>query len=404
MDATAMVSLDFSKPSILRNMFFTYIGAGLGMGLVFPVFASLFVNYKEGMLLWFVIGCVLAGISIGVFNYWLLKERLLKRLMRIGQVANAISQNDISQQCTLQSNDFIGDMAASFNKMTANLRQMVEQIKNVTDSLNNASNSMMSVSQNTHQGVTEQKNGTAEVAASIDNMTQTAFEMSRNTLDATHAAKQAEQATDSGSQVVNQAIQSIQLLANEVEDTSKVIQNLKNDSENITSVLSVIKEISEQTNLLALNAAIEAARAGEHGRGFAVVADEVRTLAARTQASAVQIEAIIEQLQGVADNAVSVMLNGQDQALKSVNQANNAGEALHLIADAVRTITQKNLQIEKSAEQQKQQSEIVKANMQSIQQVSHSVADGADHTADACQKVNSYAAELQQLIQQFKTR
>lgn len=398
-----MVSFNFSKPSILRNMFLTYIGAGLGMGLVFPLFASLFVNYKEGMLFWFVIACIIAGISIGIFNYWLLKERLLKRMMRIGEVANAISHNDISQKCTLQSDDFIGDMASSFNHMTANLRQMVTRIKEVTDALNSASGGMLSVSKNTHQGVNEQKNGTEEVAASIDSMSQTAAEMSRNTLAATDAAKQAEQATDSGNQVVNQTIDSIQLLANEVEETSKVIQNLKSDSENITSVLSVIKGISEQTNLLALNAAIEAARAGEHGRGFAVVADEVRTLAARTQESAIQIESIIEQLQSVADEAVQVMLNGQNQALKSVNQANDAGEALQLIAQAVRTITQKNLQIEKSAELQKQQSEVVKANMQSIQQVSHSVADGADHTADACQKVNSYAAELKQLIQQFKT-
>ncbi|QKI89323.1 methyl-accepting chemotaxis protein [Thiomicrorhabdus xiamenensis] len=398
-----MVSFNFSQPSILRNMFLTYIGAGLGMGVVFPLFASLFVNFKEGMLVWFVIACILAGISIGIFNYWLLKERLLKRMMRIGEVANAISQNDISLKCSLKSHDFIGDMANSFNLMAENLSRMVNRIKQVTDELNQASEGMMTVSQNTHEGVNAQKSGTEKVAESITNMTEIAAEMSNNTLAATAAAQQAEKATDSGSQVVNQAIDSIQILAQEVEQTATVIRNLKTDSKNVTSVLSVIKDISEQTNLLALNAAIEAARAGEHGRGFAVVADEVRELAAKTQASAVQIESIIEQLQSVADEAVQVMQNGQEQALNSVTQANNAGKALSMIAEAVKTITQKNLKIEASAEQQKQQSEFVKANMLEIQQVSHNVADGADHTADACQKVSAHAAELQQLVQQFKT-
>ncbi len=398
-----MVSFDFNKPSILRNMFLTYIGAGLSMGLVFPVFASLFVNFKPGMLVWFVIGCVLAGISIGFFNYWLLKERLLKRLMRIGEVANAISNNDISMKCSLESHDFIGDMAQSFNLMAANLREMVNRIKKVTDELNDASDGMLSVSRNTHEGVNAQKQGTEKVASSISSMSDIAAEMSRNTLAASEAAKQAEQATDSGTDVVNQTISSIQKLAGEVEQTSSVIRELKTDSENVTSVLSVIKDISEQTNLLALNAAIEAARAGEHGRGFAVVADEVRILAGKTQESAVQIESIIEKLQIVADEAVNVMSKGQEQAHKSVNQANDAGVALALISESVKTISQKNLQIEQSADKQKQQSAIVKANMADIQQVSDEVASGADHTANACHNVSAHALELQKLIQQFKT-
>ncbi|MBN2647555.1 MAG: methyl-accepting chemotaxis protein [Thiotrichales bacterium] len=374
------------------------------MGLVFPVFASLFVHFKEGMLGWFILGCVLAGLSIGIFNYWLLKTRLLNQLMRIGEVANAISQNDISMHCTVKSEDFIGDMANSFNRMAQNLRQMVTQIQQVTHQLNIASTEMLQVSQNTHLGVNTQKIGTESAAESVDTMRDIALQMSQNTLAATQATQQAQDATQNGNQIVAQAITSIQSLAREVQQTASVIENLKQDSQNVTSVLSVIKDISEQTNLLALNAAIEAARAGEHGRGFAVVADEVRELAGKTQESAVKIEAIIDQLQRVADQAVKVMQNGQSQALKSVEQANSAGQALSIIAEAVSTIGEKNRQIEAQAQRQAAQSDVVKQSVQEIHHVSHEVAKGADQTELACHQVSEHAAQLQHLVQQFKTK
>ena len=122
-----MISFDFSKPSILRNMFLAFMSFGFVMGVVFPIFANLFVEWKDGMLVWFILSCIAAGLSIGLFNFWLLNKMLLQRLQRIGEVANSISNNDISQKCSLQSHDFIGAMADSFNLMSQNLRDMIHR-------------------------------------------------------------------------------------------------------------------------------------------------------------------------------------------------------------------------------------------------------------------------------------
>lgn len=398
-----MVSFDFSQPSILRKMFLAFLAFGLGMGLIFPVFASLFVEWRPGMLWWFVLSCIIAGISIGVFNYWLLNLMLLNRLKRIGEVANAISHNDITQKCSLLSNDFIGDMANSFNQMSGNLRDMVKRIAEVSGHLNIASQEMVSVTQEAQAGVVRQQEGTQHATNAIATMTETMVDMSKNTQAASEAANQAELATEKGTSVVGSTVVSIRTLADEVEQTAVVIQRLREDSENIGTVLDVIKDIAEQTNLLALNAAIEAARAGEHGRGFAVVADEVRILASKTQESTKKIEGMIAKLQDVAQEAVGVMSQGREQAHQSVQQANEAGEALKAIASAVATINQMNGQIATSASNQRLQSDLVNDNVKEINEVAHNVSDGAAKTLESSSQVGIYASQLSTLIGQFKT-
>ncbi|MBN2606383.1 MAG: methyl-accepting chemotaxis protein [Thiotrichales bacterium] len=398
-----MVSFDFKQPSILRRMFLVFLGFGLGMGVIFPIFAHLFVIWKPGMLWWFVVACIAAGVSIGVFNYWLLNVMLLNRLKRIGEVANAISNNDITHKCSLVSNDFIGDMAQSFNSMSGNLRDMVKRIAQVSGELNRASDEMTAVTKETQSGVVRQQEGTQQAAQVIAKMSDTVVEMSNNTQAASEAANEANIATEKGSSVVNSTVLSIKKLADEVEQTATVIQRLKEDSENIGSVLDVIKDIAEQTNLLALNAAIEAARAGEHGRGFAVVADEVRVLASKTQESTKQIEGMIEKLQDVALEAVGVMNQGREQAHNSVLQANEAGEALQSIAEAVKTIKQMNSQIATSAVSQRAQSDVVSDNVHQINDIAQTVADGAAKTSESSALVGNYATQLSSLIGQFKT-
>lgn len=399
-----MAFMNYNKPSILRKMLLVFLGFGFFMGISFPLFANLFVEWKEGMLAWFVLSCIIAGISIGVFNYWLLNYMLLNRLKRIGEVANAISNNDVSHNCSLISFDFIGDMANSFNLMSENLRNMISQISDVSSHLNQSANEMVSVTHETQNGVSRQQEGTQMVVSAIGKMTDTVTEMSNNTFAASEAAEKANTATHDGSMVVQDTVSSIQALADEVEKTANAIQLLKEDSENIATVLDVIKDIAEQTNLLALNAAIEAARAGENGRGFAVVADEVRTLASKTQESAKKIESMIANLQTAAQQAVDVMNKGREQACSSVKKANEAGDSLKHIAAAVNTITEMNNQIANSAEDQRKQTEVVNNSVNQINDIAHTVAQGAAKTDNASKEVDNYAAQLSTLIGQFKTR
>lgn len=397
-----MVSLNFNKPSILRNVLFTFLAFGLAMGLIFPIFADLFANWKEGMYIWFVVACIVAGLLIGIINYLLLNIMLLKKLQRIGDVADAISNNDITLHCHLESNDFIGLMATSFNRMAGNLRGMVSQIADVSKQLNISSSELHTVTNETEVGIEKQQKEVDHVTGFIQNMTNTSSGMSIGTQSAFDAAKNAELATKQGLSIVDKAVHSIHTLSDEIEQNVMVVKNLQADSENIGGVLSVIKDIAEQTNLLALNAAIEAARAGEHGRGFAVVADEVRLLASKTQDSTKKIEDTIEKLQNASSKAVERMVLGKNLAEDSIQKTNEAGNSLKGISTAVSTIYQMNHKIAKSSEDQKQQSDKIKNSILEINTIAKSVSKGAEKTLDSSNQVEDYSKQLNNLMKQFK--
>lgn len=208
--------------------------------------------------------------------------------------------------------------------------------------------------------------------------------------------------TQDGRNVMQHTQKTIEALAQEVENSAQVISRLSEDSTQIGSVLDVIRGIAEQTNLLALNAAIEAARAGEQGRGFAVVADEVRTLASRTQASTLEIQSMIERLQTDASNAVKAMQQGQVQAQQGLSQAAQAENALQTISQSVTRINDMNIQIATAAEEQSSVAEEINRNIVNISQSADATAEGAKQTASAGDELAKLAARLQNLVGQFK--
>ncbi|UCE77673.1 MAG: methyl-accepting chemotaxis protein [Gammaproteobacteria bacterium] len=390
------------KPSILRNLLIGCVSFGLLMGAVFPFFADFFVEWKDGMFGWFVASCLVAGIGCGSAIYWLVHVVLLKRLKRISEIANAISQNDISHVCEMQSHDMIGEIIDAFNHMGANLRNMIGKISGATTQLAAAAEETSSITEETSRGVQAQQAEIDSIASAMNEMTATVQEVARNAADASSAADKADREAKSGALVATEAIGGIDSLVAEVNSASSVIRNLEQESENIGSVLDVIRGIAEQTNLLALNAAIEAARAGEQGRGFAVVADEVRTLASRTQQSTQEIQDMILRLQDGAVNAVKVMEAAQGKAQSSSDLVEKAAESLAMIAGSVSSINDMSAMIASAAEEQSSVAAEMQSNMNNIREVADRSADGAQQTAQASEELARLAAEQQALMAQFK--
>jgi len=317
-------------------------------------------------------------------------------------ITRAEHENDLTSRATLQSEDEIGQTALAFNKMLQKFHGIVKEVVGSTSQLQSAVESMQGVIQQTSQGTKKQTVETEQVATAMNEMSSTVQEVARNAGQAANAATDADREASSGKAVVVGTIDAINELANDVDQSADVIEALKAESQNIGTVLDVIKGIAEQTNLLALNAAIEAARAGEQGRGFAVVADEVRTLAQRTQKSTNEIQTMVEALQNGANKAVQVMGESRGRAKGTVEQAAHAGESLESIVRAVATITDMNNQIASAAEEQSAVAEEINRSVVSIQQVSHETASGAEQTEASSSELSQLGAQLQQLVAQFK--
>ena len=390
------------KPSILRNLLLAYIGFGLLMGILFPIFASLFVDWKDGMHGWFVVAALTAGMALGVANYWLVNVILLRKLRRVSEIANAISNHDISHTCDMVSHDLIGEIVTSFNQMTENLRSMMSEISGATTQLAAAAEEMSAITDEANRGVQKQQADVEQVAMAMSEMTTSVQDVARSAAVAADSARDADTAAKDGALVATEAIGGIDSLVGEVEKAAKVIQKLEQETENIGMVLDVIRGIAEQTNLLALNAAIEAARAGEQGRGFAVVADEVRTLASRTQKSTQEIQEMIERLQHGAVDAVRVMEEARSQAQSSSDQVEKAAESLGHIAGAVSGINDMNAQIASAAEEQSAVSAEISNSIASIREVSDQVAAGAQQTASASEELARLSATQQTLMARFR--
>ncbi len=390
------------KPSILRNLLIACVSFGLVLGGVFPLITDLFVEWKDGMYGWFFATSLVAGVSCGLAMYGLVHVMLVLRLKRISEIAHAISHNDISQTCEMRSADLIGEIIDAFNQMAANLRDMIGQITGVTTQLAAAAEQTSTITDETSRGVKAQQMEIDSIASAMNQMTTTVQEVARNAADASHAAQNADSEAKSGALVATEAIGGIEALVSEVDSAAMVIRNLEEESENIGSVLDVIRGIAEQTNLLALNAAIEAARAGEQGRGFAVVADEVRTLASRTQQSTQEIQDMILRLQSGAGNAVKVMQGAQGKAQQSSDLVEKAAESLGMIAGSISAINDMNTVIASAAEEQSAVAAEMQTNMNNIREVADRSAEGAQQTAQASEELARLASEQQVLMARFK--
>ena len=346
------------------------------------------------------------GLAIGFLTVvvsLLISRGLMKSIHSFFKViAHVESERDLTAQVEVTSDDEIGQMGRHFNSMLEAFREIIDNVNSSTLQVASTSTQLAGNTETTLMGVQRQSIETEQVATAMNQMTATVQEVAKNATQAATAASDANQGAQAGQQVVAANMAAINKLADEIDSAAQVIMKLEDDSIQIGSVLDVIRGIAEQTNLLALNAAIEAARAGEQGRGFAVVADEVRTLASRTQESTQDIQNMIEQLQMGTKDAVRVMGESRQQADDSVTRAEEAGDSLKDITRAIATINDMNLQIASAAEEQNAVAEEINRNISNISQVTFETSDGTQQITLSSSELARISEELQRLVNQFK--
>ena len=340
---------------------------------------------------------VLAITAVG--SYLFFQHLIGRHLEHLNHVMGEIARGriEVTEQLQPGGEGEIGILMGGIRDFAERVNHLVRQVASSTSRLTRAVAETTEVTNSTTNRILQQQSETEQVATAITEMSATVNDVAKNAASAEQAAKAADQEANRGREVVAQTVTSIQSLAAEVERAADVIQKLEKDSEDIGAVLDVIKGIAEQTNLLALNAAIEAARAGEQGRGFAVVADEVRTLASRTQQSTQEIQEMIERLQAGARQAVSVMEASRHKADENVEQSNRAGESLESITGAVATISEMNVQIASAAEEQSAVAEEINRNIVSISRVASETAEGAQQTTRVREELGRLSNEFQEL-------
>lgn len=315
------------------------------------------------------------------------------------ELIRRIADGDLTLQINARHPKSIMGAVAS---MTEQLSGIIRGVGTTADTLAQAASQMAETANDNQRLVQSQREQTDQGAAAINQMSATVQEVAGHTVDAATLARTADEEALAGAEEVNRTMATIKELAHEVEEAGRVIDQLSVNSTEIGTVLEVIQTIAEQTNLLALNAAIEAARAGEHGRGFAVVADEVRALASRTQDSTRDIQTRIDKMQSSAESAVAAMAKGRAKAAESVSQAQRAGDSLAVINKSVAAINDMNTQIAGAAEEQSAVAEEINRNFSSITEASEQAAAGSDQITCASKELASLAVRLQESVQRFK--
>jgi len=348
------------------------------------------------------------GLVLVVILSMVLTRQIRDPLIMLARQAQRIASGELGQgelQQWIRDNRFnrdeLGQLGSAINRMQGSLSDLVSEIAGSVSQLSSAVEEVSAISSQSASGMAIQQSEVSQVATAMNEMQSTVNEVARNTTDAMSAAKDASRTSAAGSEVVRSSITSIEEVSVKIEQAGTVVQQLEADSANISVVLDVIRDIAGQTNLLALNAAIEAARAGEQGRGFAVVADEVRSLAQRTQDSTAEISKMIELLQSRAAEAGTAMQLSRQQMQESVGLARDAGDSIETINGAVVRITDMNTLIATATEEQNAVTEELNRNIVNIHNAADENAHGAHQIAQACGELSKLANTLHQMTQRF---
>lgn len=342
------------------------------------------------------------ALILGVLAAWIITRQITVPLGQTLVAVERVASGDLTHNLSVDRRDELGQLQGSIQRMTVELRQLISGIGEGVTQIASAAEELSAVTEQTSAGVNSQKVETDQVATAMHEMTATVQEVARNAEEASEAAVAADQQAREGDKVVNEAIAQIERLATEVGHSTEAMAELKRESDKIGSVLDVIKSVAQQTNLLALNAAIEAARAGEAGRGFAVVADEVRSLAQRTQKSTEEIEELISGLQNGTRQVATIMDNSRELTVSSVELTRRAGTSLESITRTVSAIQSMNQQIAAAAEEQSATAEEINRSVLNVRDVSEQTSAASEQTAASSVELARLGSHLQALVGRFR--
>ena len=347
-------------------------------------------------------GLAVAGMILALMLGIFISRGVTRPLANGVEIARRLADGDLTVEVIVESKDETGQLMAAMQTMVHNLRDMITNTVDISTSIASASNQLQSTAQQIATGAEEVAAQTSTVATASEEMAATSSDIARNCTMAADASQQSTNAANAGAAIVQETITGMNIIAERVRRTSTTVEALGSRSEEIGEIVGTIEDIADQTNLLALNAAIEAARAGEQGRGFAVVADEVRALAERTTKATKEIGAMIKAIQNETKVAVRAMEEGVTEVEKGAASSQKSGQALKEILDRINEVSMQVSQIATAAEEQTATTNEVTSNVHQITEVVHQTANGADETAAAAAQLSKQAENLQMLIRRFK--
>ncbi|WP_426417127.1 methyl-accepting chemotaxis protein [Aestuariirhabdus sp. LZHN29] len=342
--------------------------------------------------------CLLVALGTAV----LISRSIVRPVEKLSETMRAAAANsDLTLRTAVDSRDEFGQMSRAFDGMMERFNTMILEMIAAISQVSSAATELSATTEQTSAGMAVQEQETTMVATAMSQMNATVHEVAKNISEAARASREGADAAIEGRSVVDHNVRVVQQLAERLNDTSEITQNLKNESESIGTILEVINGIAEQTNLLALNAAIEAARAGEQGRGFAVVADEVRTLSQRTSESTNEIYEVIKRLQDGAQNAAQAMLQSRDEAANAAREAGRAGDALQTITNEIEQVDAMTAQIASASEEQSSVAEEISRNIDNISHITEESTQGTQQIARASEELAVLSEHLQEVSGRF---
>nr|WP_024617972.1 methyl-accepting chemotaxis protein [Pseudomonas kilonensis] len=348
-----------------------------------------------------VVALLIIATGLTLLFAWLLTNSITKPIANALDAAEEIAKGNLTRPIAVDGSDEAGRLLRAMSTMQEKLRDTLQRISGSATQLASAAEELNAVTDESARGLTQQNNEIEQAATAVNEMTSAVEEVARNAVSTSEASKNATTSAGDGRDLVQETVSAIERMSADVQSTAALIGNLADESRDIGKVLDVIRGLADQTNLLALNAAIEAARAGEAGRGFAVVADEVRALAHRTQQSTSEIERMIGSIQSGTEHAVNSMRNSTERAESTLNIARGAGMSLDTINTAIVEINERNLVIASAAEEQAQVAREVDRNLVNIRDLSVQSATGANQTSAASAELSRLAVDLNSMVGRF---